>query len=404
MTNASTNSFQEGAQAIKYCLSEVNQQGCRVLLSIPTLAIIICCNLLKVIIMIMMFRTRNSNAKPLVTRGDAIQSFIELPDPTTDDMCLYDKNMIEKGFWERAKLPQEYYPRKRLWFGACSTKRWVITNVMAVATLVVLGAVNFSFPKSISDAWLLGLDTAASEQTVVNIGMTGKGLSGVVSNLLLADLPQALFSLLFLSYNSLFTFMYAADEWHRFAHEKKTLRVSSPIGDQRSTYWLQMPYKAAFPLVAIAFVFHWLISESLYFSRIAIYDLDGKYVPENDISTIGYSFKPLVLVLCLGILVVCGFGIISGFVRFKAGLPLAGGCSAVISAACHGAAQGDCGDDVLRPLKWCVVCGADSLQEAGNKTQHTHWREEFWNSRDLPGHCAFSSAELAMPTPGHFYK
>lgn len=268
-------------------------------------------------------------------------------------------------------------------------------------TLVILGIIDLSLSKSVSDVWTVDLNTV-SENIIIDVGTTDEGLSRITSSLLLADLPQALFSFLFL-YSNLFTFMYAVDEWHRFAYEQKNLRVSSPIGDQRSTYWLQMPYKGGLPLVATAFIFHWLISESLYFARVAVYDLNGEYVPENDISTIGYSFPPLVLVLCLGVFVVFVFGAGSGFMKFRPGLPLTDGCSGcvVISAACHGVAESEREDDALRPLKWGVVYRKISTNSLIDLPLE---RQEFWNSKEKPAHCAFGSLELAMPVPGHFYK
>ena len=35
--------------------------------------------------------TNTSKRKPLVTLGDAVQSLLETPDPTTENMCLVDK-------------------------------------------------------------------------------------------------------------------------------------------------------------------------------------------------------------------------------------------------------------------------------------------------------------------------
>ncbi|KAF4632935.1 hypothetical protein G7Y89_g5184 [Cudoniella acicularis] len=406
-------------KTVEYCLSQTSQEGCRVLIAVPVLAIIILCNMLKAITILMTFKIiRNSQTIPLITIGDAIQSFLENPDVRTEDMCLYDRRMIVKNLWQQRKKAQQYYSHNRLWFNASSPIKWILTNLLfnptsvpslyplltvisAIAILALLGVVMSSISKPLNLSqlaqWTLGFG-AISETTTISLGTTGKGLSSILSSLILVNLPRALFSLLYLSYNSHFTSMYAASEWSRFAHQRKTLRVTSPTGDQRSTYWLQMPSKAALPLVFTASLFHWLISQSFYFSRVAVYDLNGNYVPQNDISTTGYSFPPLLIIVCVGTFVVAIFGIGSGFGKFVSGLPVAGGCSAVISAACHGGDE----DEALRPLKWGAICEMDFGDRDRNLNPME--RETLWDSEDRPGHCAFSSLEVVMPIPDHFYK
>jgi hypothetical protein len=62
---------------------------------------------------------------------------------------------------------------------------------------------------------------------------------------LISNSPQLLLSILYLNYNGLFSCMLAADEWSRFRQTRKSLRVTSPSGQQRSTYFLSLPYKYA---------------------------------------------------------------------------------------------------------------------------------------------------------------
>jgi len=62
---------------------------------------------------------------------------------------------------------------------------------------------------------------------------------------LIANSPQVLLSVLYLNYNGLFSCVVANDEWSRFAHSRKPLRVTSPAGQQRSTYFLSLPYRYA---------------------------------------------------------------------------------------------------------------------------------------------------------------
>jgi hypothetical protein len=215
---------------------------------------------------------------------------------------------------------------------------------------------NLNLPQTM---WDLGFGTVSASSLISHV-TGGSGLGYVISNTLLANLPQGLFSLLYLFYNGIFTSMVAADEWSRFAHHRKTLRVSSPVGKQRSTYYLQLPYKFGLPLVAISIAFHWLISQSIFLARVDIYDFDGNYAPEMSISTCGYSCIALLFVVTVGSFVVVVFGVGSGFRKFPAGLPLAVGCSAVISAACH--SLNNDADAALLPLKWGVVKEAEPAQ------------------------------------------
>jgi hypothetical protein len=56
-----------------------------------------------------------------------------------------------------------------------------------------------------------------------------------------ANSPQIIFSMLYFFYNRSYTAMLAMVEWTNFAVKRQSLRVSQPIGIQRSTYWLQLP-------------------------------------------------------------------------------------------------------------------------------------------------------------------
>lgn len=54
------------------------------------------------------------------------------------------------------------------------------------------------------------------------------------------------------SSTSKFTSMLTAAEWAQFAVTRKALRVSRPRRGQRSTYWLQLPWKYSLPLLAVS--------------------------------------------------------------------------------------------------------------------------------------------------------
>lgn len=67
----------------------------------------------------------------LMTRSDAIVSFLEGPDTTTCGLCLMSKEYVINGIWRRslerpAIGPKAWLPRRRFWFEAPSLKRWLI--------------------------------------------------------------------------------------------------------------------------------------------------------------------------------------------------------------------------------------------------------------------------------------
>lgn len=57
-------------------------------------------------------------------------------------------------------------------------------------------------------------------------------------------------------------------EWAQFASTRRTLRVSKPQGQQRSTYWLQLPYRYSVPLMGAMVLLHWLMSRGLFLASI----------------------------------------------------------------------------------------------------------------------------------------
>lgn len=109
------------------CLSEISLQICQVQFSQTILYIVIACNVVKIALMMMILWRLNHET--LVTVGDAIKSFIQRPDITTEDCCLVSRHTVEK-IWREEKLhhSQRYSPRAREpWFGAVTGRRWSLS-------------------------------------------------------------------------------------------------------------------------------------------------------------------------------------------------------------------------------------------------------------------------------------
>ncbi|KAF6226121.1 hypothetical protein HO133_008987 [Letharia lupina] len=202
------------------------------------------------------------------------------------------------------------------------------------------------------------------------------GSSELLYTNLVANSPQLLLPFSLVAYNSLFTCMLLANEWNQYAHNRKPLRVTSPSGLQRSTYRLQLPYRYGVPLEVISDTLHWLVTQSLFLARVAFFDDGGQEDNGASYSTVGYSCIAIINGIILGAIVVL-LGIMVGFRRYKPGIPLAGSCSAAISAACHPTEDDDAAD---KPLIWGVV-----------------------STKDGVGHCCFTSFEVTAPVVGELY-
>ena len=132
---------------IKYCLSEPVKGKCSLNFTLSIVVIVIICNVGKSLLMFLVAFGIKDN--PLITIGDAVDSFLNSNDPTTNEMCLISKDTIKTkecehyhrgliDFNEEAfsgKMghslsidgkadPIKYQPSVKRWFNAASGPRW----------------------------------------------------------------------------------------------------------------------------------------------------------------------------------------------------------------------------------------------------------------------------------------
>jgi hypothetical protein len=77
------------------------------------------------------FSREKLHTKPLTTLGDALQSFLEDPDPTTKNRCQQAKQrLISKSplFWDTDE-PQEWKQCPAPWHQSPSFRRWCYTMI-----------------------------------------------------------------------------------------------------------------------------------------------------------------------------------------------------------------------------------------------------------------------------------
>ena len=206
----------------------------------------------------------------------------------------------------------------------------------------------------------------------------------ITANVLFANLPQTILSFLYLTLNGLFTSMFLADEWSHYATERKSLRVSNPQREQRSFYFLQLPYRIAVPLIFMSFLLRWLVSQSVFLAVITQWDDLGKLKAPFTVATCGFSPFAMIFVIIAGGIIVIGIVLLS-LRRFNGDISLAGSCSAAISAACHRPSWEEDGF-WMGALQWGVV----PVIGRGSET-------------DDVGHCSFSDAHMEKPVSGVAY-
>jgi hypothetical protein len=223
---------------------------------------------------------------------------------------------------------------------------------------------------------------AAAFVTYRSVPTSTKYRYRILAAVVVANLSQMIFSIIIFSLNNLLAVIYTAQEWEGFSRQRKTLRVSEPKGEQRSTYFLQLPYRIAVPFNVATGVISWLLSNSVFPLVIYSYDSLGRALKDVEVTACGFSPWPLVLAIAVGVVLmagVCSFF----FFRFVSTMPMVGTCSAAISAACH---HDDGQEEVaLKPVKW----GAVFVPE----TEGQEWI----------GHCCFTSSLVKRPKPGRFY-
>ncbi|KAI9767495.1 MAG: hypothetical protein M1835_007039 [Candelina submexicana] len=374
----------------KYCMTENVTGKCSLSFSLVVIIIVIVFNIGKALSMLWVaFRITD---QPLITVGDAISSFLTKSDDTTRGICMITKNDIKTQSlsWKPGvyAVPLEYRPKRRRWFQSASKARWLITVLLCSFALgAIIGFEIYGVSglrggsKDIKTLWSLGLGAVHPQSLISGWSLPSGGTSAIIPSVLVANVPQPILSFLYLLINGLCTSMLLAQEWSGFADERKTLRVSNPNGTQRSTYFLQLPYRYALPLLAFSGVLHWLVSQSIFLANVSTYNSDGSLHEANNISTCGYSPIAMMFVLIVGSLLLI-FVLGLGARRLNAGMQLAGSCSAAISAACHQPPDDD---------------GAASLPVLWGKLP-----KEFMKEGQI-GHCCFSSFSVDKPVVGELY-
>lgn len=220
----------------------------------------------------------------------------------------------------------------------------------------------------------------------------------ILGNVLVANTPQLIVSLLYLLYNDLFTRIHIAAQWDSYSRDRKMLRVMNMRQDQRNTrtgfrqrshYVLSLPLRISLPLLVAMMILHWLISQSIFLAVIGANDwsINGDTPVSQGYPYLGLGYSPfaIVLALLLGGLMIVGLWVNALTTKIGRDMPVVRSCSAAISAACHPPPWDE--DACEKPLSYGVV-EQPRIGPAGET---------------IPGHVCFTSGPAHHLVKGELY-
>jgi hypothetical protein len=188
--------------------------------------------------------------------------------------------------------------------------------------------------------WKLGLGVNAAE--LVPVPTSSNKEFDLLQKLLAANGYQLFVSFLYIFYNNILTRQLVADEWTRFLRPKgkKPLRVSSPVGMQRSSYMLSLPMTYSVPLMISFILLHYLISQSIFLIQADAFGPGPEIyrIPAYDRSDVGFSALGIIFSITLGVLLVAALlinAVRRHYTDVPTDFPAMGTNSFAISAACQ---------------------------------------------------------------------
>lgn len=220
--------------------------------------------------------------------------------------------------------------------------------------------------------WAVGTAAVVAEgfgQQNTRLLVGGAGYQSPAAASLLSNLPQILVSYIYLAYNTLYTYMLSTAELVGYSTRPHFLGVQWPKGKQRSRGFLQLPYAYSWGLMTASTLLHWLISESLFLVRIAVFDYYGKETPSVSISSAGYSPYAIIFAVCFGGAMLIAVLLLAFLRKYPATMPLAACCSASIAAMCQPGEDMTYDDLTQRKLQWGVI-GPISVDDTNTEVEH----------------------------------
>ncbi|KAM7184481.1 hypothetical protein V8F33_012942 [Rhypophila sp. PSN 637] len=315
---------------------------------------------------------------PLVTIGDAIDSFLSEPSSAiSKSACGYSHLSFRDRFVPPLVPAKRVYgARKERWWRAVSLVRWSLTTLWCFVVIVVLFDIlvrnldtnssqnGYDFGEAIRTMFEKGLRPSDLDSFLIKELQHTEELQAQLKLVVIANLPQVFISVSYLIYNTLLTTMLVEREWHyigaRRANHRK-LRVSQPRGKQRSTFFLSVPYRYALPLLVISTAEKWLASQTIFFTAVDEWDLwRNRALGKMSMSTLLYSNMAIFILIMVLLVSWVGMFVLGVVRSFPAGKPMLGACSGVIAASCHLPVEVGADSDVAAgAISWGAIRSVD---------------------------------------------
>ncbi|KAK4248787.1 hypothetical protein C7999DRAFT_13309 [Corynascus novoguineensis] len=396
--------------SIQYCLAQrAPASTCEVNVNAPLLGSVALVNSIALVVTATVLFKRPSSFQPLATLGDAISSFLQDPDPTTQGACLLSKTDVWHGRWPLTAAKCWSPKNNHYWLRSVSFPLWIVTSTLWAVCVGLTAA---------SLAYALNVDHSGVTQRLTPLGTASPhsllvlpATSPAAAAALVASLPQLLVATLYLTADALLTTYYLSHESSLFAVPAAAgptaaawphpLRVSSTnapgtAGAQTSSLHLTLPRPVSGVLMAFFAGLSLVLSRSVF--AVAVQRVDVRLLSlstssspsdaaaaavtaagTDPIVAVGLSGVGLVVLLAALVslaLAVLGLGLrrappaglAAGGRLLGNPMVLPGGsCSAVISARCHPLARekGLWGKRVMWGVVWEEGVGSIAVSHCG---------------------------------------
>lgn len=113
---------------IDYCLAKHTSEECLIFVATPLLAVVIACNFIKLACLVVTFFCLRFT--PLITIGDAVESFLNEKDTTTAGFGILTAATISQWSSGRTRTPpRRWTVKKKRGLAAVSRCRWILSNI-----------------------------------------------------------------------------------------------------------------------------------------------------------------------------------------------------------------------------------------------------------------------------------
>ncbi|KAI0538383.1 hypothetical protein GGR58DRAFT_501217 [Xylaria digitata] len=329
--------------SIDYCLAKpldsICQNGVSPIILLIITIFVFTKTLIALLVTTVLSHTRQA---PLVTLGDAIESFIKKPDAVTIGYCAMGHEEIRKAFKSNSSpTSPEARPWQGLrkpWASAIPRSNWVMSYLLIISGigvcvgLFIMAVLTAKFNGS---SITRGGFSPSNDSPIIPVGFA------LLNSVMLANTPQLLLTFCYFAYNNLFTHLHLSREWVRFAYGYFPLRVTEPRGQQLSTYRLQLPYRYSLSLMIISIFLHWILANTIFVlvSTGGYYGYDRRLsdpsLPTDTAVLLGYSSTALLEFMILAIVLALIPPILGFLKRLPPNIVTPGCNSLALSAACH---------------------------------------------------------------------